>query len=67
MKAEDLNVKIEELLGPFQWEENNLAYNNVKIEETSDETVPEHTIEPKNIKVSSVLSQFPIYSLQLVG
>ena len=53
VKAEDLNVKIEELLGPFQWEENNLAYNNVKIEEPSDETVPEHTIEPKNIKVSS--------------
>ena len=55
VKAEDLNVKIEELLGPFQFEENNLAYNNVKIEEPSDESVPEHTIEPKNIKVSSEL------------
>ena len=55
VKVEDLNVKIEETFGTFQWEENNLAYNDIKIEEPSDETVPEDTIEPNNIKVSSDL------------
>lgn len=53
VKVEDLNVKIEETFGTFQWEENNLAHDAIKIE--SNEAVPEDTFESNDISEKTEL------------